>query len=220
MSEKNQSLVTQAYNQILDFIMTKQLMPGERIPETKIAKELGFSRSPIREALRTLANKGLINIYPHRFSEVATINENDFYDIGTTRVSLDTMAVKLALLNGNLMEFHKLKEIAEDCLKAHEDNNIPLRLKLDADFHRYLIEISRNKLFIKYQKELEVRVQFIILHGWNEFDKERKNLEQHLELVDALCHHDEERAIQIIQDHLITFYKLREKYPSSFFKNY
>lgn len=219
MTKNNTGLADQTYEYILNMIMTKQLMPGERIPEAKIAKEFGISRSPVRDAMKRLANEGLIRIYPGRFAQVAEYDENAFRDIGTLRVALDTMSVKLALLYGSQLDFIRLKEIAQNCMDAKQKNNYTLRRKLDSDFHLELARMSQNKLLLKFQNELYLRVQFLILHFPNEVEDERCHLEQHLEIAEALSAHDEEKALSTIQNHLTSFYNLREQFPDNFFSN-
>ena len=56
MPKRSAGLREPAYNHLLNLIMTKQLMPGERIPETRIAKEFNISRTPVRDAMRQLSN--------------------------------------------------------------------------------------------------------------------------------------------------------------------
>lgn len=219
MMNNNKGLVSQAYEYILNMIMTKQLLPGERVPETKIAKDLGISRSPARDAMRRLENEGLIQIFPGRFAQVAEYDENALRDIGTLRVALDTMSVKLAILHGSQLDFLRLKETALNCMEAKEQNNYVLRRKLDSDFHQELARMSKNMLLLKFQNELYLRVQFLILHFQDEIDDERCHLEQHLEIAEALSAHDEKKALSTIQDHLISFYNLREYLPKDFFEN-
>lgn len=212
------SLGQPTYEHILNLIMTKQLKPGERIPELKIAKEFGISRTPVRDAMRQLANEGLIEIFPNRFAQVAQYDPEAIHDIGVLRIALDTMAIKLACLFGSKADFLQLKQLAQNCYDAMKEGNLNARRKFDSDFHLMLTTISKNELLAKFQKELYMRVQFIMLHHPNPVDNETKHLKQHFEIVDALMNHDESTAVTIICDHLSSFYNLRDKYPPDFFK--
>ena len=103
-------------------ILTLELHPGDKVPETAIAKDLGISRTPVRDALRKLEADGLVNIYPNRFIEVATYDEKDIANLGVMRVAVDTMAVRLAIFRGSdekeavhlvtehLAEFYKIRD--------------------------------------------------------------------------------------------------------------
>ena len=115
MAKNSAGLGQPTYDYLLNMIMTKQLMPGERIPELKIAQVFGISRTPVRDAMRQLANEGLIEIFPNRFAQVKQYDDNAITEIGTLRIALDSMAIKLALLFGSQADFLHLKEIAQNC---------------------------------------------------------------------------------------------------------
>ena len=218
---KQKSLVDKTYNHILYMIMTKELKPGERIPEQKIAEEFGISRSPVREAMRQLANDGLINIYPNRFAEVANFDESEIKEIGIMRIALDVVAVKLALLYGSQVDFLRLKEIAEKCRQALIDNDDYNRIKYDCDFHLELAKIGQNHLLEKFQNELYLRVQFTVSYLDSKPDELYKNhIDQHTIIADALMAHDEKTAIDTIKNHINTFYDLDEYYPHDFLTNF
>lgn len=217
MSQSSVGLSEPAYNHILHMIMTKQLLPGERIPETKIAQEFNISRTPVRDAMRQLANEGLIEIFPNRFAQVREYSDSAIAEIGTLRVALDTMAIKLASLYGSRANFLNLAEIAEQCADALEHNDGVERRRLDCDFHMELARISGNNLLIKFQKELYLRVQYIILHHPHAVVDELHHIRQHYEIAEALMNQDEKKATEIILDHLTSFYNLKDKYPENFF---
>ncbi len=82
----SQDLVTLIKQQILN----GELNPGDRIVETKVAKELGISQTPVREAVRMLSGEGIINIVPNRGPIVKEIEERDIFEIYSLRASLET----------------------------------------------------------------------------------------------------------------------------------
>ena len=217
MSKRNTGLSGPAYKHILELIMTKQLMPGDRIPETKIAEQFNISRTPVRDAMRQLSNEGLIEIFPNRFAQVRVFSEDAIREVGTLRIALDTMSVKLAGLYGSRADFLRLQQIAQQCSDAFEAGDIEKRRAYDSDFHLELAHIAGNSLLIKFQEELQLIVQFILLHHPNPFQNEVKHLQQHKELAQALMDHDEKKALALINDHLTSFYNLKETYPEDFF---
>jgi len=230
VTKKHAGLGQPTYDYILHMIMTKQLQPGERIPEQKIAQEFGISRTPVRDAIRQLANDGLIEIYPNRFAQVSQYSDENIRDIGVLRIALDTMAVRLASLFGSQADFLQLRDIAQNCYNAIQEGNGELRRQYDSDFHMHLATISGNELLRKFQNELYLRMQFIIIHYPNTVENERRHIEQHFQIADALIQHDEIKCIEITHDeikcieitidHLTSFYNLREKFPVDFFNNH
>lgn len=216
MSKNRNSLSQLAYDHILHLIMTKQLCPGDRIAEVHIAEQFGISRTPIRSALRSLANQGLVEIEANRFATVATYSPDTVRDIGMLRISLDSIAFKLALLYGNHADFLRLREIAQKCRSAMDDNDQTNRRTEDCNFHLELAHISRNQLLIKYHTELYLRTQFILLHHTNAVVNTRQQVEQHFEIVAALMDHDETHGLEVLTDHLSSFYQLDQFFPTNF----
>ncbi len=218
MSKRNIGLSQPAYQHILSLIMTKQLMPGDRIPETRIAEEFNISRTPVRDAMRQLCNEGLIEIFPNRFAQVQVYSDEAIREIGTLRVALDTMSVKLAGLYGSRADFLRLLETAEQCSSAAAAGDGELRRKYDSEFHFGLAQIAGNSLLQKFQKELQLRVQFIQLHHPSPIANETRHLQQHKDIAAALMEHDERKALELVCNHLTTFYNLDDYYPENFFQ--
>ncbi len=217
MSKTSKGNAHPAYEHLLEMILNKQLMPGDRIPEVRISQELGISRTPVRDAMRRLANEGLIEIFPNRFAKVVEYSEDGIRDIGVLRIALDTMAIRLAAMFASRADCLRLKDIGQQCLDAMKAGNKKLRWLRDSEFHSELAAMSRNGLLVKFQKELYLRVRFIMLHHPNPVENEKLHLRQHIELAEALIERDDRRAHDIIVDHLTSFYNLRDKFPAAFF---
>lgn len=217
MAKSSKFLSQPAYDYLLDLIFTKKLLPGDKIPEKIVAEKFNMSRTPVRDAMRQLANEGLITIYPNRFAQVSEFTPEVIMQIGTLRLSMDTLAIKLAMLFGSQADFLELKKIALECDEAYQEKNNPDRIKLDSDFHMKLAEISKNTLLIKFQTEINLRVRFAILHYPNSIKNEEKHISQHVEIADAMLEHNEDKALGLIIEHLSSFYNLGNNYPESFF---
>jgi DNA-binding GntR family transcriptional regulator len=196
------------YEYIKNMILEKQINCGERIPEEKIAKQLGVSRTPIREALRRLSNEGLINIYPNRFAEVITFDEKFVKELGVIRISLDTLAAQLAIHNGSNADFYKLKELADQCYEAAMKGDIANRIKTDYEFHLALSQIGGNTPLIKFQKELYLKVQLLQATKYVDVNDSLRKIEHHHQIVEKLMERDVDAVIKLIQKHLIEFYNI------------
>jgi len=216
MAKNSVGLSEPVYKHILQLIMTQELLPGERIPETMIAQSFKISRTPVRDAMRQLANDGLIDIFPNRYAQVKKYSKDSIMEIGTLRVALDSLSVKLASLFGSRADFLHLEDLARQCEDAYKRKDSVLKKQLDCDFHLALAEISQNELLIKYQKELYLRVQYIMVCYPNTVDNEKLHIKQHYEIVETLFNHDAPDA-SIAVDHLISFYNLKDQYPVGFF---
>lgn len=219
MAKRGAASSEESYKHLLEMILTKKIKPGERIPELKIAEKLNVSRTPVRDAMKRLESEGLIEIFPNRFAQVKDYMIQEIQNIGAVRLALDTLAVRLASLQGSQLDYIKLMELAKVCEEASKEGDLLLRSQADCDFHMALSRISKNESLIKIQKSLYLSIQFIMIHHPNPSGNEEVQLRQHYELVQALSDHREKEAVEIITNHLSSFYALGSNFPPGFFLN-
>ncbi len=211
MESSNKLVLSEkVYEHVLQMILKQEIKCGEKIPEEKITQMLGISRTPIREALRRLANDGIVNIFPKRYAEVITFDEESIKNLGIMRVSLDTLAGRLAINYGSNADFNMLKDIVDQCYEATKKGDVYSRIKFDCDFHLKLTEIASNPLLLKFQKQLYLQVHLFQATRYINIEDSLKKIEGHFEIIDALYKRDEEAVVKSIQNHLITFYNLGE----------
>ncbi|MGI5849267.1 MAG: GntR family transcriptional regulator, partial [Christensenellales bacterium] len=204
---KEKQLVPYVYNYIQDLIFSLKIKSGEKIPEEMIVKELGISRTPVREALHRLSNDGLINIYPRRFSEVITLTEEDILQLATVRIALDSLSVQLAIQFGSNAEFMQLEKLIDECVEAENLGNLNDRIKKDTDFHLILSKISKNKYLYSMQKSLILKVRLLLAYKIYENPKySMPSLETHYKIIKALYDRDDKEATRLMQDHMMEFY--------------
>lgn len=208
MVAKNEALSQSVYLYLTEQIMSGGFKPGEKISECAVAESYGISRTPVRDAMRRLDNEGIMQIFPKRFAQVSAYTEDDIREVGYMRLTLDQMAVRLAMRYGSMSDFDDLEEIADACLEAWRRDDRMRRTALDARFHMQLAKIARNSLLLKFQAEINVRVQFILTYYRTDWVNEERHLYQHNELVTCLRHQDLDGGLQLVSDHLVKFYNL------------
>lgn len=213
------SLSEPVYQHLFDMILSGQIKPGDRIPEAKIAAQFGISRTPIRDALRQLANDGIINVYPNRFAEVANWNDDAIVQIGVTRIELDNLAAKLAIYHGSNAEFQAMLQHSRNCLDAANRGDLATRIKEDCAFHLELGTISKNCQLYEFQKKIYLKVEF--LQSWRSdycLPPEEQH-QDHCNIIDALMVRDQKKVLRLLTTHNLHFHDIENKYPLSFFLN-
>ncbi len=217
MSKKKTSISESVYEYLMEMILSLQIKPGERISEERIAGEFGSSRAPIRDALKRLQNEGIINIYPNRFAEVATYTDEQIKQIGITRIFLDIMGIKLALLHGSQLDFANMLNLAKAAYDAALAGDKGMRIKKDCDFHMQLSKISKNEMLCKFANELYLRIKFIQASRYTKLPDPEYQLNQHKHIVDLMKQRKEEEAIIALTSHNMNFHGLANDYPIEFF---
>lgn len=215
MPDKN--LNESVYGFILDQILSTKYKPGDKIQEAKLAADFGISRTPIREAMRRLADDGIINIYPKCVAEVARMDEETMRQIGLIRIHLDILAVRLAVRNGSNAEFDRMFEHSKLCLEAAEADDTARRIREDCSFHCELSRISKNNQLYEFSKNIYLKIEF--MQSWRPsfLELPAEQHRQHEEIYHALLKRDEKTAAALIVRHHVHFHDLSEYYPVKWF---
>jgi DNA-binding GntR family transcriptional regulator len=136
-------------------IMHGHYKPGERIIELQVAKELGTSQSPVREALRDLAALGIVTILSRRGARVRLPTSKELADISLVRSELDALAAGIAapLMDEDVLG--QLREAYDEMQRRRTDGDDVAMTQADARFHRIIASTSQNKAIEQVFDQLE-----------------------------------------------------------------
>lgn len=216
---QNQNLNETVYQYILNQILSMNIKPGDKIQEAKISNELGISRTPIREALRRLANDGIVHIYPRRIAEVALWDDETIRQIGLLRIHLDLLAVKLAVHHGSNSDFQKMFEHSKLCLTSANSQNLAERIREDCNFHCDLSRISKNSQLYEFSQNIYLKIEFIQSWRGTFLEEPFEQHRQHEAIYQALLDRNVKLASELIMKHHIHFHDLENYYPVEWLLN-
>src|SRR6188508_1382113 len=114
------SNVDLALEAVRDAIVAGRLRPGVRIKEIPLAEELGFSRAPVRDALRLLERDGLVRLVPNRGAIVPELRAVDVLEVYALRASLGTLALHKLMLDAGALDLAPLDRELNRLLRAGE----------------------------------------------------------------------------------------------------
>jgi DNA-binding GntR family transcriptional regulator len=137
-------LSDQVYAMVRGLILDGSLPPGTRVVESEIARQLGVSQAPVREAVKRLGFEGLVNTVPRRGSHVAHISEAEARDARAVRAVLEESAARDAVENFDAESRRALEELVAGMHKAARENDLAAFRGHDMAFHRAVIELSGN----------------------------------------------------------------------------
>lgn len=187
---------------IKESILTGELKPGDRIVETRCAKELGVSQSPVREAIRELEIIGLVENIPFQGCYVKEHTIKDVKDSYKVRISLETLGMKYAVENITEEQLKEIFDVMKEMETAAENHDFDLYIKLDALFHQKIIEVSQNILLLRLWSQCHVR-EWTYIGTKKLSDRGLKNLAvRHEAIYHALAERDEKKAVQAVITHL------------------
>src|SRR5213593_2244766 len=92
--QKPTTLATEIARHLREAIIKGELAPGERVNESKLTRDLGLSRSPVREAIRILESEGLLTLEPHRGAHVRPLGDDDLQEIFDVRLMIESHGLR------------------------------------------------------------------------------------------------------------------------------
>jgi DNA-binding GntR family transcriptional regulator len=200
--DRAQSMPEQVYRLLRQSIITMRLPPGATIIERQITDQLGISRTPVRDALRQLAEEGLVSIKPQSGTFVAPIDRLELEEGRLIRRALEIEGVRLAAVHIGEAEIDRLSDLVEMQARAARRKRYADFIAWDDQFHRIISELSglpRLWRVISGAKAQLDRVRHLSapLPGQND-----RVLVQHRAIVAALSRHDPDRSVKALAHHL------------------
>jgi len=187
---------------IKESILTGELKPGDRIVETRCAKELGVSQAPVREAIRELEIIGLVENIPFQGCYVKEHTLKDVKDSYKVRISLETLGMKYAVENISEEKLREIFDVMKEMEAAAENHEFDLYIKLDTLFHQKIIEVSQNIMLLRLWSQCHIR-EWTYIGTKKLSDRGLKNLAvRHEAIYDALAERNEEKAVKAVTTHL------------------
>lgn len=162
------------------------LTPGERLMEIQIAKELGVSRTPVREALRKLELEGFVIMMPRRGTYVANLSIRDVNEVFEIRTTLDALASGLAAERITQEELQRLKDLLVNIDKYIKQNNLAKIVETDTEFHDLLYKASRNKRLVGIINNLREQLTRFRSTSMAVPGRLKETLEEHKKIVCAI----------------------------------
>lgn len=182
-----QLLSDHVYALLRDWIVGGELVPGQRLVESEIARRVGTSQAPPREAIKRLAYEGLVISQPHRGSYVARISGRQAQDVRDIRVMFEEYVARRTAGHLDAEHARLLTEDVEQLRRAADKGDIAAFRSADMSFHRHVCEAARNDALIRLWRMIESSLWDLhvlgdprYVGGWGAL------AEHHAELLDVL----------------------------------
>lgn len=201
----SQSLVDQAFDKLAAAIMRGELAPGGRISEVQVARQLGISRGPLREALSRLEARALVERRPNLGAYVSRLSRQDLEELFTLREALEGMACRLAALNMSDRELDELTALLDhhagsEGLRAGTDY---YQDPVDEDFHFRIVRGSGNRRLMKALcDDLYFQLRIYRYRSSTADGRARAALDEHRAILKALQARDAEAAEAAMRRHI------------------
>ena len=190
-----------AYNVIRKQLVEFKLRPDERINEVQLARGLGFSRTPIREALNRLASEGFVSLTPNRGFFVRSLSTEGMIDLYEMRSIIECAAFRLMCERATDEQIDRLRAYWEAIVDEYQHHDPDVILAEDEGFHLLIAELSGNPELVHHLNAINARIRFIRriqiehTHGI-------RQIASHSAIVDAAVKRDPARGVELLRDHI------------------
>jgi DNA-binding GntR family transcriptional regulator len=189
------------YDQVRALAIAFAIKPNERINEVELARRIGVSRTPLREALNRLAMEGYLTNTKSKGFFGRHLDAKGIFDLYELRCAVEADSVRLAAERATREELAELREFVLASRDERDDEQAVKLLRLDEQFHERIASLSRNDELLRTLKNLNGRIHFI---RWIDMQNGRRAQTQaeHLAIVDAMILRDQEKASGLIRAHI------------------
>ena len=195
-------LAAYAYASIRAAIISLEFQPGEALQETTLARRLGASRTPVREALRRLQGEGLVDVAPSKGMIVSQVSVQDVENAYFIIEALEGLSARLASERGELDSGERLKEVM-----ARFESVTPLDLddwiRIDGAFHDAIRQMARNPKLVQTASMVYPvieRVRHMHLREHSDAELVADQSAAHLEIGRAILAGNGEQAEALMRD--------------------
>lgn len=200
---QRQSLSEQVYCYIKRQILSGEILGGERIPEEKVARQFGVSRTPIRAALSHLEEYGLIRIKPRSHAVVVALDPREAGQLAVIRSQLETLAVALLTDCGTEEDFRALDLLAQECNALIAEGDIAATFEKDSFLHLEIARRTGNRHLYEIYEKLDAKIQLLRLVLRLPLEKLKQYVGHHDEIIHLMKRRDKESAVRLMKHHVM-----------------
>lgn len=194
-------LSEQIKEQLMEDLLHKKYKAGDRLVESAIAREFNVSQAPVREAIKSLVEMELLDFEPYKGITVRAFTTDDLEEVFLVRISLESLAARLAAQRITPEEIEKLESILESMLEAARNGDVDKRTSLNNQFHDMIIKTSGNKLLVRLSRNLRFA-------SWSHTSGTLTSMDQvgiaerHTLIIDSLRSGDPDLAEKVMKEHI------------------
>lgn len=200
--DRSSPIPDQVYRLLRHAIITSRMPPGAVIIEKQITDQLGISRTPVRDAIRQLADERLINIRPQSGTYVALIDRHQLEEGQIIRRALEVEGIKLAVAHIDDAAIEKLRDLLALQERAAAKQRHEDFITYDDQFHRTISELSGFSRLWRIVNRSKAQLDRIRHLSSPLPHQEEKAIAQHTAVVEALARRNVDRAVKALAFHI------------------
>jgi len=199
MARASDTLIEQLKHEIFSGF----LKPGDQLEEADLAARFSVSRTPIREAIRSLVDCGLLVTRPRKGAMVRVLTAKELNDLFEVAAELEGMACRLASEQLTLSGKQEIESGLELCCIAAESEDIPAYAQANLAFHAAIHTASNNASLVDQLQQIQARINVYRLMPYEVVGRLEKSLTEHREISDAIFAKNGALANTLMRNHMM-----------------
>jgi len=198
-----ENLDQKVYQEVKRLIENRHLLPGQKIPQENLAKELGISRTPLISALKFLEHEKLVEVKPRRGFFVRLFTVEEMVSIFEIREVLEGLSARRAAQSITKENATALQSIFKEFADQPEISDLQKYARADKQFHTFVAEIGSREFLSAILQTLNIitlAYQNITSEGL--IQTPNVTIKDHLQIIEAICNHNPESAEKCMREHL------------------
>ncbi len=198
----NLTLRERVHDHLKQEILANRYGPGSELLEVPLSEELGVSRGPVREALRSLEAEGLVEITPRRGAVVTILSKREFLEAYQVREALEVLGVRLAvprLTESAISALAERIERMDEHAAAGDDDAF---FEANAAFHEAFMEASENRKLIEVYRRLMAQMRPYRRPSARLRGNLERSIAEHREIVTAARTGDADATVALVMKHI------------------
>lgn len=189
-----------AYQRIKQAIIDNELPADTVLIEDNLCAMIGFSKTPIREALKRLATEGFVESIPEKATYVKKIGIDEAVEMYDVREVLEGLAARLCALRRDKETLDLLLEIKKKLKTALDEKKGSDSIRLDMEFHEVIIKGSHNAKLIGFSRTIIEQIRRFAADTL--YERQLQSLQEHERVYEAIKNGDAENAEKLIREHI------------------
>jgi DNA-binding GntR family transcriptional regulator len=203
LGTSHKNLDAKVYNRLKAMILERKLLPGEKIPQEKLAQDLGISRTPLVSALKYLEKEKLVQSIPRRGFFVRLFTKQEMISIFELREVLEGLAARRAALNISDKEIEQLRDFFHSFQGLVDITDIKAYAKEDRRFHQFLLEIGAKEFLKSILENYNIIIySYQVISSEGLVQSPNESIQDHLAIIEAVSRKDGESAENLMRNHL------------------
>ncbi len=196
------TLHVEVLDRLRDLIIEGRLPPGARINEGQIGAQLGVSRTPLREAIKTLASEGLVEIVQAKGAVVRRFSVRDLQEILEVLKTIEQLGARLTCQHADEATLRHLNDLHRRMMDLYALGERLEYFKLNQAIHTGFVQASGNAVLAEMHQTLQARIKRMRFIGNEQPEKWAGAVAEHQEMIEALNRRDGERLAEVVGRHL------------------